>query len=106
MKALIIGGGVAGLSAAVGLQRVGIGTEVFERAPEIRDIGAGKSVWRNGLQALAWLGLTDEVTASGSPVDEIRVLWRGRTLHRIPVGRLGASIALERQQVLGPLAQR
>lgn len=107
MKALVVGGGVAGLSAAVAFQKVGIEAEVFERSPEIRDIGAGKSVWRNGVQALGWLGVAGEVAGVGSPIEEIRVLtWRGRVLHRIPVGWLGTSLALERRDVLVPLAGR
>jgi 2-polyprenyl-6-methoxyphenol hydroxylase-like FAD-dependent oxidoreductase len=72
MKALIVGGGVAGLATAVAFQRVGVEFELFERAPEIRDIGAGKSLWRNGVQALDWLGVAGDVTAAGSPIDEIR----------------------------------
>lgn len=104
MKALIVGGGVAGLATAVAFQRAGIDFELFERAPEIRDIGAGKSVWHNGVQALEWLGMADTVRAASSPIEELLVLsWSGRLFHRIPIGRLGPSLAVERQQVLTPL---
>ena len=33
MRALIVGGGIGGLAAAVALQRVGIQVAVFEKAP-------------------------------------------------------------------------
>ena len=41
MKAIIIGGGIGGLSAALTLGRVGIRCDVFERATELKEIGAG-----------------------------------------------------------------
>src|SRR5437867_3061281 len=98
MKALIVGGGVAGLSAAVALQRSGIDYEVFERAPEIRDIGAGKTLWHNGVEALERLSVAGSVIEAGSPIDELQVLsWKGRVLYRMRIGRLGTSLALERQ---------
>jgi 2-polyprenyl-6-methoxyphenol hydroxylase-like FAD-dependent oxidoreductase len=105
MKALVVGGGVAGLAAAVAFRRAGIEHHVFERAPEVREIGAGLSVWRNGIEALGWLGVAGDVVAAGSPIDEIRVLsWRGRVFHRIPVARYEPNVAVKRQDVLAALA--
>jgi 2-polyprenyl-6-methoxyphenol hydroxylase-like FAD-dependent oxidoreductase len=37
----IIGSGIGGLAAAAALQRPDIGVTVFERNPELREIGAG-----------------------------------------------------------------
>ena len=37
----IIGGGSGGLATAAALQRQGIKVTVFERNPELREIGAG-----------------------------------------------------------------
>ena len=37
----IIGGGIGGLAAASALQRQGIQVTLFERNPELREIGAG-----------------------------------------------------------------
>ena len=41
MRAVIIGGGIGGLAAAVALRRVGVEVDVHERASEIREVGAG-----------------------------------------------------------------
>jgi phytoene dehydrogenase-like protein len=38
-KAIVIGGGIGGLAAAVGLRKVGMAVTVFERSPEICEVG-------------------------------------------------------------------
>ncbi|MBL8954156.1 MAG: FAD-dependent monooxygenase [Myxococcaceae bacterium] len=58
MKALIVGGGIAGPVAAMALQRVGIEPVVFEAHPRAADgVGAFLTVAVNGLQALRTLGI-------------------------------------------------
>jgi thioredoxin reductase len=54
MKALIIGGGIGGLSAAIALRRVGIEGVVFEQADELREVGAGLSVWTNAVKGFCF----------------------------------------------------
>src|SRR5699024_6984889 len=63
MRIAIVGAGIGGLSAAVGLQRAGGEVTVFERAPELRAGGSGLSLFANGLTALQSLGLLDDVEA-------------------------------------------
>ena len=46
------GGGIGGLAAAVALRRVGIKAAVFEKAPQITEVGAGLSLWSNAMVAL------------------------------------------------------
>lgn len=55
----IIGAGVGGLSAALGLLRVGQRVTVFEQASELGDVGAGLSISPNAALGLAWMGLLD-----------------------------------------------
>jgi 2-polyprenyl-6-methoxyphenol hydroxylase-like FAD-dependent oxidoreductase len=50
--AIIIGGGIAGLSLARVLRRQGISVSVFEQAPALKDGGVGLTLWSNGLNAL------------------------------------------------------
>lgn len=65
MKAIIIGGGIGGLSAAIALKRCGIETEVYEAVKEIKPVGAAISIWPNGVKCLNYLGLHENVTALG-----------------------------------------
>ncbi|HWD00913.1 MAG TPA: FAD-dependent monooxygenase [Amycolatopsis sp.] len=60
--AVVIGGGIGGLSAAVGLHRVGWQVTVYERAPEFSPIGAGISMWPNAQRALTELGVDAPLT--------------------------------------------
>jgi len=58
---LIAGGGIGGLTAALGLQRAGFKVTVLERSAELREIGAGVSLAPNATRSLASLGVLAEV---------------------------------------------
>src|SRR5690349_9245307 len=73
-RALIIGGGIGGLAAAVALRRVGIDAAVYEKAPQIAEVGAGLSLWSNAVVALRRLGLEAPVAAAGSAFDRVQTL--------------------------------
>lgn len=62
-RVLVVGGGIGGLSAAIALRRVGVDAQVFERAPELREVGAGISLWPNATRVLARWGVLAEVEA-------------------------------------------
>ena len=62
----VAGGGIAGLTLAVALQSAGIEVTVLERQAEIRDAGAGISLWPNALAALDAVGLGDPVRSLGT----------------------------------------
>jgi 2-polyprenyl-6-methoxyphenol hydroxylase-like FAD-dependent oxidoreductase len=55
-RIIVIGGGIGGLAAAIGLHRAGLHPVVFERAAQLREVGAGLSLWPNALKALEDLG--------------------------------------------------
>ncbi|MFI8513307.1 FAD-dependent monooxygenase [Streptomyces sp. NPDC085460] len=55
--AVVVGGGIGGLAAAIGLRRVGWDVTVVERAAVLDDAGAGISLAANGLRALDALGV-------------------------------------------------
>jgi 2-polyprenyl-6-methoxyphenol hydroxylase-like FAD-dependent oxidoreductase len=68
MRAIVVGGGIGGLTAAVALRRAGVEAVVFEKAGELREIGAGISLWANAMKALQKLGLYEAVLAVGKPL--------------------------------------
>ncbi|MCH5643759.1 MULTISPECIES: FAD-dependent urate hydroxylase HpxO [unclassified Gordonia (in: high G+C Gram-positive bacteria)] len=69
MKAVIIGAGMGGLSAAIGLKQLGIDVVVYEQVTENKPVGAAISVWSNGVKCLNHLGLEAETAALGGIVD-------------------------------------
>lgn len=81
MRVLVIGGGIGGLSAGIALRQVGFDVEVFERAPAIREVGAGISLWPNALHVLDEIGVGARVRALGHAQGDGRVMTStGRTL--------------------------
>jgi FAD-dependent urate hydroxylase len=87
--AVIIGGGIGGLTAAIALRRVGLDCTVYERAPELREVGAGISLWTNATRVLSRLGVGEAVEAVATPLrqSEIRT-WDGRLLSEMDLGTL------------------
>jgi 2-polyprenyl-6-methoxyphenol hydroxylase-like FAD-dependent oxidoreductase len=63
--ALVVGGGIGGLAAALGLRRAGFMVDVLERKEAIREEGAGISLWPNAMRALDVLGVGDAVRGAG-----------------------------------------
>lgn len=77
----IIGGGVAGLSAAIGLQSIDRDFLLFEQSSLLQGIGAGFGLAANAMQALEYLGLKDEVQLLGHHVSTYNILdQNGHTL--------------------------
>lgn len=66
--AIVIGGGIGGVSTALGLARHGWQVTVLEQAPVFWEAGAGLTITPNGERALAALGLAAAVRRVGNPV--------------------------------------
>ena len=60
-RVIIIGAGIAGMAAAIGLRRLKIETSIIEQATELVEVGPGISLWPNALKALASLGIDGAV---------------------------------------------
>jgi 2-polyprenyl-6-methoxyphenol hydroxylase-like FAD-dependent oxidoreductase len=88
-KVMVAGAGIGGLSVAIALRRAGFEVTVFERAAELREVGAGLLLAANAQKALGKLGLAEAVARLGTPASagEIRS-WRGKELASIPASEL------------------
>ncbi|QKV91266.1 FAD-dependent monooxygenase [Streptomyces sp. NA02950] len=78
-RAVIIGAGISGLTAAAVLHRRGWSVTVLERAATLEPVGAGISLAPNAQRALDTIGLGDDVRALAA--------WQGDGGLRAPDGR-------------------
>lgn len=74
MKAIIIGGGIAGLTLARGLQLLDWEVSIFEQTPKSEPAGAGIVLSANALKALQALNLYEAVLEAGNPLEHFSIL--------------------------------
>ena len=88
MRILIAGAGIGGLTAALALLRSGIDVEVYEQAPELKEVGAGVQLAANGTRVLYALGVGDELKALSCEAQgkEIRHWQTGETWKLFDLG--------------------
>ena len=86
-KIAIIGGGIAGLAAALALVRRGVEVAVYEQAGELSEIGAGVQMTPNAMKALFALGLEETaMRVAFEPEGQVLRSWKsGRLIYRAPV---------------------
>ena len=91
MRVLIVGAGIGGLTAAIALRQVGIDAVVLEQASELREVGAGISLWPNAIKALRRLGVGEAIESAGATVTDGDIRdWRGALLHGSSADQLEA----------------
>jgi 2-polyprenyl-6-methoxyphenol hydroxylase-like FAD-dependent oxidoreductase len=84
-RVIIIGAGIAGLTAGIALRRVGIDATVYEASDEVREIGSGLGVQYGAMKALRLIGLEDKVREIGEPLTQmVWTAWNGKPLATIP----------------------
>ncbi|MEM9576742.1 MAG: FAD-dependent monooxygenase [Pseudomonadota bacterium] len=89
--ALVIGGGIGGLAAALALARRGLSVRLMEQAAEISEVGAGLQISPNGLVVLRALGVEQALDKGGAVQAEAVVLEdyaAGKQVARLDLGRL------------------
>src|ERR1700704_3356396 len=87
-KVAIIGAGIGGLDAALALIRQGVGVDVYEQAPELKELGAGVQISSNGTRVLYALGLGQDAERLGVVVagKEVRLWSTGQTWKLFDLG--------------------
>src|SRR3954447_26345109 len=81
MKAIIVGGGIGGLTTALMLHARGIDCELYEQRETIRELGVRINTLPHAIKELAELGLLDGLDAVGI-----------RTYERIYTNRFGQEV--------------
>ncbi|GAA4585948.1 FAD-dependent monooxygenase [Planotetraspora phitsanulokensis] len=95
MRIVVVGAGLGGVSAAVGLHRRGHEVTLYERGAELREAGTAVVVMPNGVRALDELGLSDYVRGQAMPAVNGGLRdWRGRPLL--------VTDAVQAQRTVGP----
>lgn len=89
-KILIIGGGIAGMCAAVQLRRIGAQVDLVEIDPHWRVYGAGITLSGPTLRAFTEIGVIDAIMEQGWCADGLDVcLPTGQRVAEIPTPRVG-----------------
>jgi salicylate hydroxylase len=91
LEILVVGGGIAGLAAALAFARRGARVQVLEQAPELGEVGAGLQITPNGARVLRALGLGPAMEARSlqALAVEPRDALTGRRIARFALSRLG-----------------
>ena len=88
MKVAIVGGGICGLSLALNLKQRGIDCAVYERAPEIKELGVGITVLPHAMREFSALGIGDKLLAAGIENRESCFFNRfGQLIYKEPRGK-------------------
>ncbi len=87
MKAIIVGGGIGGLTTALMLHARGIDCEIFEQAESVRELGVGINTLPHAIKELAQLGLLSKLDQVGIRTHELFYMNRiGQEIWREPRG--------------------
>ena len=88
-RVAVVGGGIGGCTLALALRARGVQADVYERAPELREVGAAVAISANGNRVLRSLGLVEQVAERAAvPTELIYRRWRdGRRTSAHEVGQ-------------------
>jgi len=84
-KILVVGAGIGGQSAAIGLKKAGFEVDIIELHKEFNVYGVGIIQQANALRALDAIGVADEAMRRGSPYGKVKLCLP----HGIQIGEAG-----------------
>jgi 2-polyprenyl-6-methoxyphenol hydroxylase-like FAD-dependent oxidoreductase len=97
-RAIVIGGGIGGVTTAYALNKAGIRADVYEQADDLGKIyvGSGIHLWNNAMRALGEIGLAQVVADAAGPeavVERMQIKsHKGTMLGDVPLGDIGRRI--------------
>jgi salicylate hydroxylase len=107
LRAVVVGGGLGGMAAAVALAQAGIDVQVHEQAQQLTEVGAGVSLAPNGLRMLERLGVGEGIGRVGARYASTQLLLSdGRPVRHEPheFVQPGRSVGVHRADLLALLA--
>ncbi len=79
-RVVVIGAGIGGIAAAAALRKLGVEVAVYERAPDLGEVGAGVQIGPNGVKVLRALGLDASLEGLAfEPTEIVSVDWQTAT---------------------------
>ena len=86
---IIVGAGIAGLTLAKAFEEHKISYTLYEKANEVRGVGAGFGLASNAMKAFEILGYADEVIPLGHMLDDFEIQdWKEKTILKADTNRL------------------
>ena len=107
LRAVVVGGGIGGIAAAVALVRAGLNVRVYEQAQQLTEVGAGVSLSPNGLRMLERLGVGEGIGRLGARYASAQLRFSdGRAVRHEPhqFTRPGQNVGIHRADLLALLA--
>ena len=93
MSIAIVGGGIAGLALALNLHKRGIACQVYEAAPEIKELGVGITLLPHAMRELTSLGLQERIKAVAIENRESCFFNRfGQLIYKEPRGKFAGQL--------------
>lgn len=93
MKIGIIGGGTAGLTTALALQKAGLPFHLFEQAESFREVGAGIMLNKGTKKILHSLGIGHQFDKAVNPITKFTIVNKHlQPVKRIPYNEIGFAI--------------
>jgi salicylate hydroxylase len=85
---VVLGAGIAGLAVSRALAMQGATVSVLERAPEIREVGAGLQISQNGFRVIEAMGLSEALLARATQSQAVALLnYKGGEVLRMDLRR-------------------
>ena len=88
-RVAVVGAGIGGLTLGIALQRAGVTVDLYERADELREVGAAVALSANGTRELYRLGVGEALDAVSTQPTEL-IYRDGRSAERIAAHTGGA----------------
>jgi len=95
MNVTITGAGIAGLTVAIALERIGLNPVIFEAAPVIKPLGAGIVLATNAMNALKKAGIANDIVAKGELLTIFNIRdYNGRLISKTDSAALSAKYGI------------